>query len=85
MIKKLTIGTFKHCDSEYDIVGYHKGKVQINKKTSTGIYYTDYKINRIDRKLSKDLIITVDKIKYDLSKCPGVKFHHDEYLAKKAA
>lgn len=84
MIKKLTSGTFTHCDNEYNIVGYHKGKLQIDKKTTTGIYFIDYTVSRITRKLSNDLTITIDKIKYDVSGCPGIKFHHDEYLSNLA-
>jgi len=72
MIK--TKGTFSINDNYYDIVGFNEKsqKIILEKKAQHSIYWYDYTITQITRKLSKTKTIKVEGFKYDLSEVQGL-------------
>ena len=62
-------------NKDLDIVGYSKGKLIIDVKDTTSIYYTDHTTKRITRKVSKNLTIKYDTVTYDVSEVNGLKYH----------
>lgn len=76
MVTKIdfTEGRWTHCSDSYDAVGFNErtNSIIIEKTTRYGIYYTDTKITRITRKLSKNKTIRLANHILDLSKMQGI-------------
>lgn len=53
--------------TKYDIVGYRGDKVVINKTVRYGIYYNEYTIKQITRKV-RDGIIRLEGYNFDIGK-----------------